>query len=80
MHICREITNENLTTVLRVIAIYMLLYGSECWTSTKRKMRMETAEVRFLKVTARHRVKDHKHDEDVREEMGITDINIIISK
>jgi hypothetical protein len=43
-------------------------------------MRMETAEVRFLKVTARHRVKDHKHDEDVREEMGITDINIIISK
>jgi hypothetical protein len=36
MHICREITNENLTTVLRVIAIYMLLYGSECWTLKER--------------------------------------------
>jgi len=34
--------------------------------------------MRFLRVVARHKMKDHKRDEDVREELGITVINIII--
>jgi hypothetical protein len=32
---------------------------------------MELAEMRFLEVIARNRMKDHERNEDIREELGI---------
>jgi hypothetical protein len=58
------------------MAIPTLLYGSECWTLTKRqKSRLEAAEMRFLRLLGGYRLIDQRRNEDVREELQIIDIN-----
>jgi len=62
-----------------VTAKPLLLYGSKCRTLTKEHMsRMETAEMRFVITVTGYRRKDHKRDEDIREELGITGISTIM--
>jgi hypothetical protein len=58
------------------MAIPTLLYGSECWTLTKRqKSRLEAAEMRFLRSMVGYLLIDHRRNEDIREELQIIDIN-----
>jgi hypothetical protein len=58
------------------MAIPTLLYGSDCWTLTKRqKSRLEAAEMRFLTSVAGYRLIDHRRNEDIREGIQIIDIN-----
>jgi hypothetical protein len=58
------------------MAIPTLLYGSECWTLTKRqKSRLDAAEMCFLRSVAGYRVIDHRRNEDIREGLKIIDIN-----
>jgi hypothetical protein len=58
------------------MAISTLLYGSECWTLTKRqKSRPEAAEMHFLRSVAGYRLIDHRRNKDIREELQIMDIN-----
>jgi hypothetical protein len=58
------------------MAIPTLLYGSECWTFTKRqKSRLEAAEMRFLISVAGYRLIDYRRNEGIREEIQIIDIN-----
>jgi hypothetical protein len=40
---------------------------------------MKSAEIRFLRAVAGYRMTDHKCNENIREELGITYINIVIS-
>jgi hypothetical protein len=50
------------------MAIPILLYGSECWTLTKRqKSRLEAAEMRLPRSVAGYRLIDHRRNEDLRE-------------
>jgi hypothetical protein len=46
------------------MAIPTLLYGSECWTLTRRqkKSRLEAAEMRFLRSVAGYRLIDHRRN------------------
>jgi hypothetical protein len=49
------------------MAIPTRLYGSECWTLTKRqKSRLEAAEMRFLRSVAGYRLINHRRNEDIR--------------
>jgi hypothetical protein len=58
------------------MAIPTLLYGSECWTLTKRqKKRLEAAEMRFLRSVAGYSLIDHTRNEDIRDELQIVDTN-----
>jgi hypothetical protein len=58
------------------MTIPTLLYGSECWTLTRRqKSRLEAAEMRFLRSVAGYRLIYHRRNEDIREELQIIDTN-----
>jgi hypothetical protein len=71
-----KVRKKTLLRFYKIMAIPALLYGSECWTLTKRqKSRLEAAEVRFLRSVAAYRLIDHRRNEDVREVLQIIDIN-----
>jgi hypothetical protein len=40
--------------------------------------RMETAEMSFLREAARYKMTSHKRNEDIREELGVTEISEMI--
>jgi hypothetical protein len=51
----------------------MLLYGSEYWTLTKEQMiRIEKSEICFFRPMAGHTMTDHKLNDDISGELGIT--------
>jgi hypothetical protein len=71
-----KVRKETLLRFYKIMAIPTLLYGSECWTLTKRqKSRLEAAEMRFLRSVKGFRSIDHKRNEDIREELQILGIN-----
>jgi hypothetical protein len=41
---------------------------------------VETEEMNFLRAVAGYRMTGHKRKEDIREELGMTDINTMITK
>jgi hypothetical protein len=52
----------------------MFFYGSECLALTKEHIgRMDTGESRFLIAVVGYRMTDHKRNEDIPEELGITE-------
>jgi hypothetical protein len=60
--------NQILLKLHTVIAISILLYGSEIQTLTKdQKRRMKGAERRRLRAVVGCRMMDHKWDADIRE-------------
>ena len=61
-----------------VIAVPVLMYGSENWSlirSDKRKI--EAAEMRFLRPTSGYTLLDKKRSTDIREQLGIFNLNAI---
>jgi hypothetical protein len=54
------------------------LYGSNCWTLTKEMRRIEPAEMRFVRAATGYRMAYRKLNEDIKEQLGITDINPIL--
>jgi hypothetical protein len=55
-------------------------YGFQSWALTKQhKRRTETTEMRFFTGVAGYRMTDHKANEDIREELRITDISKNVS-
>jgi hypothetical protein len=74
--LARKVRKETLLRFYKIMAIPTLLYGSDCWTLTKRqKRKLEAAEIRFLRSVAGYRLIDHRRNEDIREELQIIDIN-----
>jgi hypothetical protein len=58
----RKVRKETVLRSNKIMAISTLLYGSECWTLTKRqKSRLEAAEMHFLRSVAGYRLIDHRH-------------------
>ena len=56
----------------KVMAIPMLLYGSESWTLTKQdKRNIETSEMKFLRSVANYTLWDKKRSEDIRKELNV---------
>jgi hypothetical protein len=71
-----KVLKETLLRFYKIMAIPTLLYGSECWTLTKRqKSRLEAEEMRFLISVIGYRLIDHRRNEDISEELQIIDIN-----
>jgi hypothetical protein len=57
----------------------MIFYRHECWTLTKEQAgKMTTGETHFPIAVEEHKTIDHKRNEDIREELGVTEVNIII--
>lgn len=56
----------------------MFLHESEFWTLREQQLRMETAEMRFLRPVAGYRVQDRNRNEDIRDGLRMTNINILI--
>lgn len=47
--------------------VFVRLQGSECWTVTKLIIRMEAAEMGFLRPVAGYRVRDDNNNENNKE-------------
>jgi hypothetical protein len=57
----------------RTLAIPTLLYGSEIWTIKQcDKNRLRTAEMKYLRRTARYTLLNHKINEEILEELHVT--------
>lgn len=70
---------DTLLKFYKVMAMPTLLYGCENWTTTRQQERnIETAEMKFLRFVAGYTLRDHKRSEDIRQELGISDLNTII--
>lgn len=71
----RNLKNTRKETKLKfykVMAVPVLLYGSECWTMTKQdEKKIEAAEMRFLRHVAGYTLWDRKRSEDIRKELKI---------
>jgi hypothetical protein len=56
----------------KVLAVPVLLYGSECWTLTKQQLQqIESPEMRFLRSVAGYRRTDKKRNTDIRQKLKI---------
>ena len=52
------------------------MYGSENWSLNRSdKKKIEAAEIRFLRPMAGHTLLDKKRSSDIREQLGIFNIN-----
>ena len=71
----RYLKNTRTETKLKfykMMAVPVLLYGSEFWTLTKKKEKMiETAEMRLLRNIAGYTRLDRKRNEDIRKQLNI---------
>jgi hypothetical protein len=57
----------------KTLALPTLLYGSEIWTIKQcDKNRLRTAEMKYLRRTARYTLLDHKRNEEILEELHVT--------
>ena len=57
-------------------AVPVLMYGSENWSLNRSdKRKIEAAEMRFLKLMAGYTLWDKKINSDMREQLGIFNIN-----
>jgi hypothetical protein len=74
--------NESLLKFCRIAAICVLLTGSEYWTLMKKQemLRKETAQTRFVRAVARYRMANHKRNEIVGEELGISDNSTVLKE
>ena len=60
----------------KVMAVPVLMYGSENWSLNRSdKRKIEAAEMRFLKSMAGYTLWDKKRSSDIREQLGIFNIN-----
>ena len=58
------------------MAVRVLMYGSENWSLNRSdKRKIEAAEMRFLRPMARYTLWDKKMSSDIREQLGIFNIN-----
>lgn len=65
----------------KVMAVPMLLYGSEFWILTKKEeRRIEAAEMKFLRSVAGYTLFDRKRSEDIRRELSIFKLIDIIKQ
>ena len=58
------------------MAVPVLMDGSENWSLNRSdKRKIEAAEMRFLRPTAEYTLWDKKRSSDIREQLGIFNIN-----
>ena len=58
------------------MAVPVLMYGSENWSLNRSdKREIEAAEMRFLRSIAGYTLWDKKRSSDIREQLGIFNIN-----
>ena len=59
----------------KTLAITVLCYGSEAWTMRKKDIRRITAnEMKFMRYTAGYTKWDHKHNNDIMDELQLEPI------
>jgi hypothetical protein len=58
----------------KLMAIPTILYGYESWIFTERH-KFEALEMHFLRAMSLYRLIEHRHNEDIWEELQTVDIN-----
>jgi cysteinyl-tRNA synthetase len=77
----KEITRKTKMTVYQTIFRPVLTFGSESWVMTERqKNRMQAIEMKSHRTTLGITKKDHKRNDDIREELRIESITTTIEK
>ena len=67
----KQNNNNNNNNNNNVMAVPVLMYGSENWSlNGSEKRKIEVAEIRFLKPTAGYTLLDKKRSSDIREQLG----------
>jgi hypothetical protein len=72
--ISKEMPKESLTknaVACTVISKPMLEHESELWRLTEKPLRMEAAEIRFLRAVAGYRMTDHRRNQEWRRTSGM---------
>jgi hypothetical protein len=59
----------------KVMAVPMLMYGSENWAMNKAHRTVEAAEMKFLRYVAGYTLKDQVSYDNIRQQLGIFNIN-----
>jgi hypothetical protein len=63
---------EKTLKLYKILAVTALLYGSECWTSTKQQLQqIKSSEMRFLMSVEGYRRVDKKGNTDIRQNYKI---------
>ncbi|PSN54630.1 hypothetical protein C0J52_10839 [Blattella germanica] len=63
----KKVRSETILKFYKVMAIPILLYGSEIWTLTSNQLRrIEAAEMKLLRPLAGYTLYDHKRNADIR--------------
>jgi hypothetical protein len=77
----KEISRKTKMTVYQTIFRPVLTFGSESWVITKRqKNRIQTIEMKYHRRALGITKRDHKRNDDIREELGIEPITTTIEK
>ena len=83
-HICgtinktlkNKVTKSTKLKLYKTMAVPLILYGSESWIERKRdKSNIQSAEMRFLRTVKGCTRRDHIKNDDIREELGIFNLN-----
>lgn len=60
----------------KVMAVPALLYGAETWVLTKKdRLRIQAAEMKFLRAVSGYKLSDQRRNEDIRHELNIFNLN-----
>jgi len=69
------VRTEIILKICNALVLPIFLYGSENWTLTAlQRRRIEAAEMKLLRLLAGYILYDHKTNDNIRRELGITGI------
>ena len=63
------------------MSLPVLLFGSETWVQNKRdKMKIQSAEMKFLRNVAGYKRTDRKRNAEIRQELKVKELNLEITE
>ena len=72
MRCLRDTSKETKLKFYKVMAVPILMYGSENWTLTQKERKLiESVEMKFLRHVAGYKLIDRKRSEEIRQELNI---------
>ena len=76
-----KVRRETLLKFYKVMSLPVLLYGSETWVLNKRdRMKIQSAEMKFLRNVAGYKRTDRKRNVEIRQELQVKELNFEITE
>jgi hypothetical protein len=75
----KRVRKETVLKFYKTLAVPVLLYGAENWTSTvPQQKRIEAAEMKLIRPLAGYTLRDHKYNDEIHSELGVQSITEIL--